>query len=227
MKIVNTLLAAAALISAAGMTQAALYDRGNGMIYDSVLDVTWLQDANYAKTSGYDADGKMNWTQAKAWAGGLVYGGYNDWRLAAANLVGATTVSYDGSTDNGYNNTNSEIGHLFLELGNKAWFNTAGVQQSSGYGLTHTSFLDAGTGQTVGFLNVQNDLYWEDEKQTPTMAWTFYLNYGYQVFNGTSIPYYAWAVRDGDVATVPVPAAAWLLGSGLIGLAGLGRKRLA
>ena len=32
---------------------AALYDRGNGLIYDDVLDITWLQDANYAKTSGY------------------------------------------------------------------------------------------------------------------------------------------------------------------------------
>jgi len=27
---------------------AELYDRGNGLIYDDVLNVTWLQDANYA-----------------------------------------------------------------------------------------------------------------------------------------------------------------------------------
>jgi hypothetical protein len=26
-------------------TQAALYDRGNGLIYDDVLNVTWLEDA--------------------------------------------------------------------------------------------------------------------------------------------------------------------------------------
>ena len=26
---------------------AALIDRGGGLIYDTVLDVTWLQDANY------------------------------------------------------------------------------------------------------------------------------------------------------------------------------------
>ena len=31
---------------------AALYDRGEGLIYDDVLDITWLQDANYAMTSG-------------------------------------------------------------------------------------------------------------------------------------------------------------------------------
>ena len=29
--------------------------------YDTALNITWLADANYAKTSGYDADGLMNW----------------------------------------------------------------------------------------------------------------------------------------------------------------------
>lgn len=33
--------------------------------------------------------------------------------------------------------------------------------------------------------------------------------------------------RDGQTAPVPVPAAAWLLGSGLIGLAGIGRRKIA
>ena len=34
---------------------------------------------------------------------------------------------------------------------------------------------------------------------------------------------YAWAVRDGDV--VPIPAAVWLFGSGLIVLAGFARRK--
>ena len=44
---------------------AALYDRGNGLIYDDILDITWLQDANYAATqfaatggTEGDADGR-------------------------------------------------------------------------------------------------------------------------------------------------------------------------
>lgn len=48
-----------------GAAQAALHGRGGGLLYDDVLDVTWLQDANYAKTSGYDADGWMTWSAAK------------------------------------------------------------------------------------------------------------------------------------------------------------------
>ena len=35
----------------------------------------------------------------------------------------------------------------------------------------------------------------------------------------------AWAVRTGDVAAVPIPAAVWLFGSGLVGLFGLARRR--
>jgi hypothetical protein len=38
------------------------------MIYDDVLNITWLQDANYALTSGYPSwNGKMQLTQRNAW----------------------------------------------------------------------------------------------------------------------------------------------------------------
>jgi len=49
------------LLAVSGAVGTALVDRGGGMIHDTVLNITWLQDANYAQTSGYDADGKMTW----------------------------------------------------------------------------------------------------------------------------------------------------------------------
>ena len=36
---------------------SALIDRGNGLIYDDLLDITWLQDANYDGT--FRVDGKQ------------------------------------------------------------------------------------------------------------------------------------------------------------------------
>jgi hypothetical protein len=37
---------------------------------------------------------------------------------------------------------------------------------------------------------------------------------------------HAWAVRSGDVpAVVPVPAAVWLFGSGLLGLLGVVKRK--
>lgn len=220
-----TALAAVITLSTVN-ANAALYDRGNGMIYDSSLNITWLQDANYAKTSGYDADGRMTWQQSTDWAANLVYGGYSDWRLSSAGLIGNTNFSYAGSTDYSYNNTRSEIGHLFLELGNKAYYNTAG-QIQSGYGVTDVTFVDGDTNQNVSFLNMQNEVYWEAETyaSNPDYAWYFIATSGFQSYNHKSQTYFAWAVHDGDVATVPVPAAAWLMGSGLIGLAGIARRR--
>lgn len=37
--------------------QAALYDRGGGLVYDDVLNVTWLQDANYRRGFAAEATG--------------------------------------------------------------------------------------------------------------------------------------------------------------------------
>lgn len=73
----------------AGVADAALIGRlaatAGGMdyqaYYDDVADLTWLADANYAQTSGVDADGRMGWTSAKNWAAGLNIGGVTGWRL--------------------------------------------------------------------------------------------------------------------------------------------------
>ena len=40
--------------AAAALLFAASFDRGGGLIFDSDLNIIWLQDANYAKTSGYE-----------------------------------------------------------------------------------------------------------------------------------------------------------------------------
>jgi len=60
-----------ALGLAAGDANASLYDRGNGMVYDDVLKITW--GPRFGGT----------WTEVNAWANNLVYGGYDDWRLPA------------------------------------------------------------------------------------------------------------------------------------------------
>ncbi|MEQ1638591.1 MAG: hypothetical protein ABL903_18150, partial [Methylococcales bacterium] len=92
------------LFALSGVAEASLIDRGNGMIYDQDLNITWLADANYAQTSGYDADGLMDWQTATTWAADLTYGGYSDWRLP--------TTPYPDSSY-GFNQTGSELGYMF------------------------------------------------------------------------------------------------------------------
>ena len=209
-------------------TQAALYDRGNGMIYDDVMDITWLQDANYAQTSGHDADGLMSWTDANTWVNGLSYGGYDDWRLPSANLINSADPCYakDGSCDRGFNNSTGELGHMFYtDLDNLGKFATNSFFQS-GYGVTNSDFIDGISGNSVSILNLQNSTYWLDEEYAPntSLAWTFITSSGSQFRSDKTTTYYSWAIRDGDVSEVPIPAAAWLFGTALLGLAGASRR---
>ena len=104
-----------ALIIVIGLSvsaQATLINNGGGFIYDTDLGITWLQDANYAKTSGYDADGMMNWSGARTWATTLVYGGYSGWRLPTTVDSSPLVFGYDGTPtyNYGYNITSSERG---------------------------------------------------------------------------------------------------------------------
>jgi hypothetical protein len=81
-------------------------DRGRGLLYDVERDLTWLQDTNYAKTTGHAPDGQMTWDKAMAWVARLNYKGVTGWRLPTAR-------NPDGSGPCiGDNCRESELGHL-------------------------------------------------------------------------------------------------------------------
>ena len=75
---------------------------------------------------------------------------------------------------------------------------------------------------------MQNNAYWlrEDYVNDPRYGWNFLTINGDQgSSSGKSASYYSWAVRDGDVSIVPIPAAVWLYGSALAGLFVARRKK--
>ncbi len=228
-----------AALGFAGAANAGLIDRGNGLIYDDVLNITWLQDANYAQTSGYDSDGVMTWDAAVAWADGLVYGGYDDWRLPTITDTGAPGCNWTYSgTDCGYNvNTaTSELAYMFhVNLGNLSALDSLGTQrggsQGVNWGLVNKSFTDAATNASTPILNLgRGGAYWSDTEDAshPIDAWSFATSRGYQYTESKGFRLLTWAVRDGDVAassSVPEPATFALLGLGLAGLGIMQRSK--
>ena len=97
---------------------AALFDRGNGLVYDDVLNVTWLADANYARSSGFSTDGRLSWTAATEWVESLNYQGYSDWRLPLTLQPDSSCEFNDdlgaaGSLSYGFGCKGSELGHMF------------------------------------------------------------------------------------------------------------------
>ena len=130
-----------------GVANATLYDRGGGLIYDDDLNITWLQDANYAKTSDYVDDGNMTWSDALAWADTLVYGGYDDWRLPTTP---GTTSGYPKEGEMGHLYWEEGVNHTFSSFFSNVrayyyWSGTACVQWP-GYAWTfHFDHWEGGT----------------------------------------------------------------------------------
>lgn len=241
-RIATGLIAASlATVFASGAAQAALIDRGGGLIYDDVLNVTWLQDANYAKTSGQDTDGKMNWTAANAWAADLSYYDsvrnvtYTDWRLPTMQDTGTRNCNFNNvGTDCGWNvqtvsgsTVYSEMAYMYYtNLGLKAYYspvldpNGIDFVEQANYGI----FGNGTTGgqNNVGLINnLQSSAYWSGLPAAfpAGEAWYFQTEDGAQNMRSNTVEYYAWAVRVGDVAAVPEAQtyALMLAGLGLIG----------
>ncbi|MEJ2687194.1 MAG: hypothetical protein P8124_08280 [Gammaproteobacteria bacterium] len=224
------------------VAHAALVSRLSGLAYyDTATNLTWLTDASYGYSSYYDnqdgtTDGRMTWYAAKNWAANLNVDGVTGWRLPDASPVNGSaynlTTSYDGSTDVGYNisapgsahpaSQASELAYLFYNtLGNTGGADTSGSSTSCG---GFTSCLE----NQGPFINLSRyPSFWTESQPDSTRAFVFSMYSGYQK---TTLSNYsnwvsAWAVHPGDVAAVPLPAAVWSFGSGMLGLVGAGTRR--
>lgn len=215
-------LANAAAVSGQGTWESTLQGRdldgdlsnGYEAYYDTALNITWLADASYAKTSGYDAEGYLNWSAAKTWAANLNVNGVTGWRLPTLVDTGAAGCdwAYSG-TDCGYNvsTSRSEMAHLFyVTLDNMGYKDTVGNGPQGAWGLTNTG----------PFKNVQPYDYWSGMEYAPDTeyAWGFFIGFGLQGYYYKYLKLSAWAVRPGDVAAVPEPESIALVGAGLAAL---------
>jgi len=203
------LLSALVAVGAAQAGPVVLTKLDDKQVLDSSTNLVWAADWNLAKTSGYDGDGQMTWSQSIAWIAKLNsdnYAGHSDWRLANTNTTASSNCSYNANPGGGfaqqyygYRCTGSEMGHLFYEaLGGKAdqsILNPAGDSQAEMDNLKL-------------FKNVQSNFYWSGTEYAPNSvgAWYFDTVYGFQDDASKNSGLYALAVRPGDVtAAVPEP----------------------
>lgn len=201
----RALLAVCAMSMASGVS-ATLIDRGNGLIYDDVLDITWLQDANL--------DGLKTGFDAVAWADTLVYEGYDDWRLpyisvaAGAGPLSIAQGAVECATATEAECRDNELGYMYYYNMDGTGNNT-GTQTVDGIDLTNVQFV-----------------HWSGTANDTFFAWVFVFEPGFKTVVNELSGFGAWAVRPGDSLSVPAtePTVTTLLALGLLGT-GLGVRR--
>lgn len=170
------------------LTYAALVDNGNGLIYDTDLDITW-----------YDADPiSRNWADSVAWAESLSVTDVNGnkitgWRLPKT-IDGPEVFSFNGTTASGYNNTTSEMGHLYYnELGN------VGIYDANGTFLAGFPNLTTGPFTKLTW----HEKYWSGTEYATDInrAWDYQFGSGWQGTDNkvSNTRDFALAVHDGNV----------------------------
>lgn len=200
-------------LTVSSLSNAALVSRLNGQaVYDTDLNITWLADSNLAASNTFNVagitNGDMDWNTAQSWIGAMNvanYLGFSDWRLPTTlapdpTCGGPSTLGW-GVIDC----TGSELGHLFY------------TEQAS----------------TSGLFITTHDYYWSGTECGSNCAYAFFWGGPGGGAQGSltkdlnphpASQVLAWAVRSGDVAAVPLPAAFWLFGSGLLGLMRVAHK---
>jgi len=232
------------------MAHSALFDRGNGMIYDDVRNITWLKNANYASVD-------LNDTRVTDIIStvGTVDGHQLLPPPDTFDPTTGATIPSDFSRDA----PNTYPG-MMTWWGAKAWAQTLNFKGITGWRLPKLITKAGGTlsSELTELVNTENMGLFENYLQlppsaTPNQIDSWWLNdapdpsnlsaalldsNGFPkaafnisqrdsnpALNSKDIRIFAWAVHDGDVAAVPLPGAVWLLGSALLGLAGAIRRR--
>lgn len=188
---------------------AALIDLHSGQIYDTSLNIVWLQNANLAATntfgvSGIAADGTMNWNTAAAWIAAMNntnYLGYNDWRLPSMSSAPLASSIFDCTTG-----TAEQCAGGGNELGYMNIWNLSGQEGDVS--------VDG-----VQLFSIQDD-YWSNTIYAGPAHW-------HQWFGG-QVPWVlasanvsVWAVRD-----VPEPSTVPLIAIALLGMLWVQKREL-
>jgi hypothetical protein len=191
---------------------AALIDNGSGLIYDTVLNITWAQPESQPALSS------RTWEDANVWASDLTLGGVSGWRLpyiSVAAGAGPLDQPVDCSISTETECRDNELGYMY-------YYNLGGTESQAP--------VNSGDPNLALFptLSASNDFYWTGTEIDSSSAWYFIFISGEQSFTIKDYVFYlSWAVHEGNISAVPVPAAVWLFGSGLLGLIQVTRKKAA
>ncbi len=206
----NTITACFALLVFSNMANAALVDRGGGLRYDTELDITWFPTRAYFDEVGFFS--AERYADTATFYDPIRDITYSDWRLPRTMAPDPSCSPPRpglGGPFSLFDCSGSEMGHLFQ---------VHGIADVSNEGAFRSNLF-----------------YWSETEVPRTVEgdpsldrYVFDFTTGEQYtaeITGDHLSAAAWLVSDGDIAAIPVPATAWLFGSGLVGLLATARRK--
>lgn len=176
-----------AALGSMSVSQAELIDRGEGFIYDTVLDITWAQNAGMN-------GGHKSWYEHNAWVQelSLTHNGtvYDDWRLPSMDLNGDRVLVYC-STATEVECRDNELGYMAFQNG----VTPTSPSPFTNVGGLYWSSTDYDAEDRTCSTGTEGGCAWRQGWDVDSH------NYVYKSYSG----YGGWAVRDGDVLAVPEP----------------------
>lgn len=171
-----------AVFGAAAPAQAALVDRGGGLVYDTERDLTWLAEPALLP-------GALNWLEAAEFASDFVFAGGANWFLPHTPFVDAGCAGAEG-----LGCTGSQMGHLFHErLGGEpgeSVFDTAGDSADEVAAVALFPAL-----QSAWFWS------WQLADDGANTAFAFHFGSGEQAIRDTTLGGRVLLVHNGDLGT--------------------------
>ena len=185
--------------------------------YETFAQAGVITDSNSGDAPGFEAYAEVD--PVSYWGWGLV----DDTDLYANAFVEGSGV-FDGLAygDAGFSGQWSadSAGTLTISFDYYLAYDVATGANESAYADVE-ALLTIGDQSLSDLLSIEafNGMMFDEE--TP---W-YTLSLDYEMLSAQTVDFSALVSAQAEVATVPVPAAVWLLGSGLIGLYGIHRKR--
>lgn len=205
---------------------ASLIDNGNGLIYDSVSDVTWISNGltftnNVAGTTANPTGNPYT---------GPLLGTVVTPSLGSAHTIAADDLSFQTSLGRWVGSwwaATAWADDFTSQHGSQTlsdWRLPTGTESAS-------LIVQLGSGNTgaTGPFTWVPPFFWTSDLTSETNANVARPLFGtvdnFSLMNG-SVPRYSniWVVASGNVAPVPLPAAAWLFGSAVVGLIGVAQR---
>jgi hypothetical protein len=227
MKPIKILLACLLLSSLTSITaQALMLDRGMGLMYDNVLNVTWPHGSCHIKTIGYSGTGLMDWVSEDTWVTNLNFEGLTGWRLPTYTSINGSGFNYNTSS-NGITDISSNISSAKNDSVNSHNVNMTANDYYSASSMTQSDFgffsnsTYGNQNNTDLAANLQSHAYGlypepGTYSRFPADVWALILGDGNLALDPKHYHKAVWPPRPLDFVAVSELSSFWLLSIGLM-----------